>query len=130
MPIFSYLNGVILNADEIARKVFESIKYKDKYYDFFQWHNYYSYHTPAESADTDPLCKFCAFLNNASTRSSRRVYERFTQWWNEFEHKKNMVIKPSPIEVYGYSDTNNKSYYIYYLSGYLNSSDTRYRFVN
>lgn len=129
MPSGSYLNAMILNANELAAKIFESIRNKVKYYDFFRWHSYYSYHMPAESADTDPLCKFCAFLNNASIRYGRRVYERFTQWWNEFEHMKNITIKPSPVKVYEHSDTINKEYYIYYMSGYMNSSDTRYHFV-
>lgn len=130
MPTGSYLNAFILNAGDLAREISDSIKSKDKYYNFFKWHSYYSYHPPAESADTDPLCKFCAFLNNASTRHRRRVYERFTQWWNEFEHKKNAVIKPSPIKIYEHSNTHNISYYIYYLSGYLNASDIRYGFVD
>lgn len=56
---------------------------KQKYYDFFRFHRYYTFHAVAESADTDPLCAFCAFINDDSRRNQRRTYAQFSKWWHK-----------------------------------------------
>lgn len=83
MPDGIYINGNMLTEDQVAQKIREAIRDKQKYYDYFRWHQYYTYHFTAESGDSDPLCAFCAFLNNESNRNRRRVYARFNKWWNE-----------------------------------------------
>lgn len=60
----------------------KAIHHKEKYYDFFRWHNHYSFHAPNESADTDEICKFCALLNNKSYSREISVYEDITGFWN------------------------------------------------
>lgn len=82
MPDGIYLNAVQLGQEELAKQINEYIHDKEKYYDFFKWRRYYSYHEVSESADTNRLCAFCALLNNATVRSQRRVYARMSEWWN------------------------------------------------
>lgn len=82
MPDGIYLNAVQLGEEELARQINTIIHDKQKYYDFFKWRRYYSYHEVSESADTNRLCAFCAVLNNATVRSQRRVYARMYEWWN------------------------------------------------
>lgn len=60
----------------------KSIRNKKKYYDFFRWHNYYSFHAPNETAETDEICAFCALLNNKTFSREISVYEDITGFWN------------------------------------------------
>lgn len=109
MPEGMYLDAIALGEEALARKMLEIILDKEKYYDYFRWHRYYSYHSLADSADTDTLCTFCAFLNNITMRSERRVYARFTDWWNQYEDVPKMTV--NPIFYYGNADPNVKSYF-------------------
>lgn len=83
MPKGIYLNGNTMSEEEVAEKMNDAIKKKEIYYDYFRWHQYYNYST-AEGTDADPLCNFCAMLNDQSVRNQRRVYARFNKWWNEY----------------------------------------------
>lgn len=83
MPEGIYLDGNIMSEDQVAEKINEAIQDKQKYYDYFKWHGYYNYDR-AEGSDADPLCTFCAMLNDESIRNHRRVYARFDKWWNEY----------------------------------------------
>lgn len=83
MPAGIYLNGNVLKEEEVADKMMEAIHDKQKYYDYFRWRHYYSYF-PTEGGGSDPLCTLCALLNDESVRNQRRVYARFTQWWNDY----------------------------------------------
>lgn len=87
MPNGIYLNANNLTGEEMAAKMVEAIRNKEIYYDYFKWHEHYSYHMVTDSADTDPLCSFCAFLNDASSRKRKQVYARFLKWWNGFDEK-------------------------------------------
>lgn len=82
MPNGIYLNAVQLGEETLAREMNEIINDKNRYYDFFKWRRYYTYHEISESADTNRLCAFCALLNNSTMRSQRRVYARMFEWWN------------------------------------------------
>lgn len=84
LPDGVYLDGNSLSEQEVAEKMNEAIHDKQKYYDYFRWHRYYTYHQP-QGGNTDPLCAFCAFLNNEAIRNQRRVYGRFDKWWNDFK---------------------------------------------
>lgn len=72
-----------MSESEVAAKINEAIKDKQKYYDFFKWHRYYTFHHAA-GGDDDTLCAFCSLLNEESIRNQRRVYARFDNWWNEY----------------------------------------------
>lgn len=92
VPEGIYLDGKALGEEELAKKINEAIQDKQKYYDYFKWHEYYTYQDTTESAETDPLCAFCAFLNNMTARAQRRVYAHLFEWWNEFERTRNDSI--------------------------------------
>lgn len=90
MPDGIYLNGNFLTEEEIAEKINEAVQDKQKYYNYFRWHRYYTYQLMSDVGDKDPLCEFCAFLNNEAIRNQRRVYAGFTKWWNESGNHKDM----------------------------------------
>lgn len=92
MPDGIYLNANTLSGEEMAEKMMEAIRDKERYYSYFKWHEHYRYYMASESADTDPLCTFCAFLNKASKKNQRRVYARFTDWWNDSKDIKRDTI--------------------------------------
>lgn len=83
MPSGIYLNAEILTEKEVALKIKEAVKDKKIYYDYFRWRRYYTYHQ-SEGGSSDPLCAFCAFLNDDTKRNHRRVYARLDKWWNEY----------------------------------------------
>lgn len=58
------------------------INNKAMYYDFFKWHRYYSFHAPIDSAFTDEICGFCAFLNNVTKSKATNVFPNIAHWWN------------------------------------------------
>lgn len=87
IPEGAYLNGNILSEEKVAEAINEAIQDKRKYYDYFRWRQYYTYHY-TDGGDTDPLCEFCAFLNDESVRNKRRVYAHFDKWWNEFRRQR------------------------------------------
>lgn len=105
MPDGIYFDVTKFTEGELASKMNELIQDKEKYYDMFKWHDYYSYHSIAESGETDPLCAFCAFLNDDSRRIKRRVYARFTDWWN------NLIMANDTIVEYEDSGPKIKSYF-------------------
>lgn len=103
MPDGIYLNANNLTGAQLAKRMLEDIENKEKYYEYFKWHGHYSYHVATDSADTDPLCRFCAFLNDESTRLRGQVYARFVKWWNGFDSNVNAV--GDIIVYYNYSHT-------------------------
>lgn len=94
MPDRIYLNGNTLSEDIVAEKINEAIQDKQKYYDYFKWHRYYTYYFTDARNDTDPLCSFCTLLNDDSIRNQRRVYAHFDKWWNDSQNKtENIIVK-------------------------------------
>lgn len=89
LPDGTYLNAKEYTPLELADKMNEIIHDKQMYYDFFKFHRYYTYHAVAESVDTDPLCAFCAYINDEPRRNERRTYAQFTKWWHRSDEKKN-----------------------------------------
>lgn len=83
MPNGAYLDANILQPQELASIINDTVNNREKYYDFFRWHKYYSYHDPYESPDTDEICSFCDYLNkNENYLYKRSVYTRITWFWN------------------------------------------------
>lgn len=82
MPDGMYLDAVALGVDELAKKMNDVIGDKIKYYDFFKWHRYYSYHATDDSAETDEMCAFCEYLNNGNQTNKTRERD-FIKWWFE-----------------------------------------------
>lgn len=88
MPDGIYLNSNFLTEEEVAAKINEAIQDKQKYHDYFRWRRYYTYQFISDVGENDPLCEFCALLNNEAFRNQRRVYAGFTKWWNEDDNHK------------------------------------------
>lgn len=84
MPNGIYLNAIDLGPKKLANMMNEIIRNKTKFYDFFKWHNHYSFHDPSESNDTDVMCELCSFLNEKSRKNELHFYETITSWWNMY----------------------------------------------
>lgn len=82
LPNYSYLDATEHTPRELAKAMQDIINHKEKYFDYFRWHKYYSFHDPYKSADTDDYCAFCTLLNDVGKRRERSVYTHFGKWWN------------------------------------------------
>lgn len=82
LPENSYLNAIEYSPRELAKIMHDVIIDKEKYFDYFRWHKYYSFHDTYKSADTDDYCAFCTLLNDMERRRERSVYTHFGKWWN------------------------------------------------
>lgn len=83
MPKGVYLNARSLGPELLARRMNDIIKDKNKYYDFFKWHGYYSFHHTGEDNFYREICGLCELLNDKAKRRQRCVFINITQWWNE-----------------------------------------------
>lgn len=81
MPEGIYLDANVLEPDELAKRINEIIKDKNRYYEFFKWHEHYSFHFTGENLFNEELCRLCAFLNNCRNQTS--IFEFIAEWWNE-----------------------------------------------
>ncbi|KAJ8729961.1 hypothetical protein PYW07_016999 [Mythimna separata] len=81
MPEGIYVTAEQTRIRELAEEMVDIINDKQKYYDFFKWHNHYSYHELRDSRDTDAYCKLCALVNNQEKYLTTSIYEDFTKWW-------------------------------------------------
>lgn len=92
MPNGMYLDAIELGPAKLASMMNETIHDETKFYNFFKWHNHYSFHDPGESNDTDVVCGLCSFLNDKSRKEILHFYENITSWWNEIYYFK--WVKP------------------------------------
>ncbi|CAG9584813.1 unnamed protein product [Danaus chrysippus] len=83
MPDGIYLNARELGVQKLAEKMNELIKSPDKYVDYFRWQNHYSYHSRADSIETDDYCGFCTMLNNEELVKKESRYLDMKKWWNQ-----------------------------------------------
>lgn len=83
LPDGIYLHAQKLGVKKLAREMYDIINDPPRYYDYFKWHGYYSFH---DSADDDHLhvCAFCAFLNDRLRSYKRTVYRKIAYWWNSY----------------------------------------------
>lgn len=81
MPKGIYLDANSLGPKQLAKLISDYIIDEDKYYDFFKWHDVYSYHFTNESPDTDEICEFCAFLNDHKHFYKTSVYTYMDKFW-------------------------------------------------
>ncbi|KAJ2941191.1 hypothetical protein O0L34_g10423 [Tuta absoluta] len=84
MPDGAYINAKVMEPTKLAKEIHDIITNKERYYGFFKWHNYYSYHNPAASEDTNSLCNFYKMLNRGvkGNKGARQTYRNFRKWWN------------------------------------------------
>lgn len=87
MPDGMYLNANILGAHILAKEMNDIIKDPKRYFNFFKWHRYYSFHNSDEDNHHDAVCGFCALLNNKTRRNQKTVHKYIAKWWNGYnEH--------------------------------------------
>ncbi|XP_047024591.1 alpha-(1,3)-fucosyltransferase C-like [Helicoverpa zea] len=82
MPDGMYLNARSLTVEELVKQMVNIINDKEKYYDFFRWHNHYTYHYAGDTPDTDYYCEFCRKINDDKFMSRVTIKNDFAKWWN------------------------------------------------
>lgn len=80
MPEGIYLDANVLTPDKMAEKMNEIINDNNKYYEFFKWHDHYSFHFSGEDRYSREVCRLCAFLNDNKKRIG--ILENIADWWN------------------------------------------------
>lgn len=82
LPDGIYLHGRLLGAEKLAKMMIETINDKQRYYEFFKWHAYYSFHDiDVDNQRHDGLCDLCALANN----KTRRPLKYLTKFWNSLQ---------------------------------------------
>lgn len=81
LPKGSYIDASYSVPEELASTMNDIIQDRNKYYNFFKWHNYYSIHDGSESADSDEICALCAFLNDKKHKYTRTSYTHINWYW-------------------------------------------------
>ncbi|XP_061717277.1 alpha-(1,3)-fucosyltransferase C-like [Cydia pomonella] len=76
LPPLSYIDAIKLGTRETAKKMYESIKNREQYYEFFKWRNQYQVRA-STPLDACVLCKKFAELR----LKGRTSYDMFRQWW-------------------------------------------------
>lgn len=94
MPEGIYLDANVLSPYQMADRMHEIIKDKKKYYEFFKWHDHYSFHNTGENRYHEELCRLCALLNK--TRNQTSILDHLVEWWYE-EHPIWPTMATTPI---------------------------------
>lgn len=81
MPDGIYLNAYVLGVAEVVKQMKYIIEDTAKYYDYFKWRHYYSFHSPEVSEYTDNYCNFCTRVNNVILRAQKKTYNHMADWW-------------------------------------------------
>lgn len=97
MPDGMYLNARELGPKNLAKEMNDIIKDKRKYYNFFKWYRYYSFHETSEGAYTEELCRFCAMINTMRQRNVTKVYKDIANWWNGPQDVQDMCMDLRPV---------------------------------
>lgn len=83
MPQGIYLDATILTPEEMANTMNDVIKNTSKYYEYFKWHDHYSFHFSGENRFSAEVCRLCTFLNNETLMNQTSVYDNMSEWWYE-----------------------------------------------
>lgn len=83
MPDGIYLNARTLGPRKLAKEIIDIMYNRTRYYDFFRWHDYYSFHSISENDFYDEICGLCNLLNNKTVMDLKTV-RRTNLWWNEW----------------------------------------------
>lgn len=96
MPDGTYLNAYVLGVHEVVKQMNYTIRDKEKYYNYFKWHKYYTFHSPDENEYTDNYCTFCTRVNDIMRRDNENIYLHLADWWNSAmgEHNQKPVYVP------------------------------------
>lgn len=83
MPDGIYLDARALGPTKLAKEMIDIMYNKTRYYEFFKWHGYYSFHYTGENNFHYEICGLCALLNNKTRMNEKKNY-RTNFWWNEW----------------------------------------------
>lgn len=83
MPEGTFVRAHTLGPAKLARTMVDIINDRQRYYDFFRWHGYYSFHHTAENNYLHEICALCTMLNNETLVKKKKVYNT-NVWWNEW----------------------------------------------
>lgn len=86
MPDGIYLNARNLGISKLAKEINDIIYNRSRYYEFFKWHNYYSYHDTTKDDYSNTFCGLCALLNRKTVKSESTVNKYISGWWNITDH--------------------------------------------
>lgn len=67
---------------KLAKEMNDIILDPQRYFDFFKWHGYYSFHATANDKYRQTVCELCAFLNSYRRKNLRKAYKDIDKWWN------------------------------------------------
>lgn len=88
MPHGIYLNARWLGVKKLAKKMNDIIHDHIRYYDFFKWHGYYSFHNIDDDLQHDVVCGLCALLNNKAHKGQRSLHKTtFSKFWNVLNYE-------------------------------------------
>ncbi|XP_063537808.1 alpha-(1,3)-fucosyltransferase C-like [Cydia strobilella] len=76
LPPHSYIDAIKLGIPETAKIIYESIKNREQYYEFFKWRNHYQVRA-STPLDACALCKKFAELQ----LKGRTSYDMIRKWW-------------------------------------------------
>lgn len=82
MPDGIYLSAMNVSVEELAKKMVNIIRDKSAYYEFFKWHNHYSFHSEWDSVETDHYCRFCTALSDEEKFKETSIYKDIGKWWS------------------------------------------------
>lgn len=94
MPEGIYLDALKLEPKELAIRMSEVIKDKNKYYEFFKWHGNYSFHLTGEDSYLREVCGLCELLNNNVLMNQTTIVSNISKWWNEESPFLKVTSKP------------------------------------
>lgn len=95
MPEGIYLDANKLGVQRLAKEMNDIIRNPQRYFNFFKWHGYYSFHESSKDKYHNAVCGFCALLNNKTRRNERTVYKYISKWWNGFNEESTDIQKTS-----------------------------------
>lgn len=96
MPEGSYLDAGKLGPSGLAKEMNDIINNPGRFYDFFRWQKYYTFHNSVDDDYNAAVCGFCALLNNNTRRNQRAYYRNMTRWWNEWGQNR---VYPTTVQV-------------------------------
>lgn len=82
LPEGIYLDAQKLGEVELAKEMNDIILNPQRYFNFFKWRSYYSFHATTNNKYRETVCELCAFLNNRKQTNLRTEYKDIGKWWN------------------------------------------------
>ncbi|CAG4976310.1 unnamed protein product [Colias eurytheme] len=78
LPPGSYIDTYKKTSSQIAEAMYNVIRNRELYYDFFRWKNHYII---SKSSGLDG-CALCELMNNPARLIQQYSYSSFRKWWN------------------------------------------------